>query len=49
MPRVKLYRSEDWLRRKYLHEHLSEVEIAKLANTSQVTINKWLRKFGIRK
>jgi hypothetical protein len=46
--RVRLWQSEAWMRRKYLHEKLSEEAIAKLAGTSQVTINAWLKKFGLR-
>lgn len=46
--RIKLYQSEKWLRRKYLVEKLSEQEIADLANTSQVTINTYLKKFGLK-
>lgn len=49
MAKAKLYTSEAWLRRKYLHERLTEQEIAKLAGTTQVTINTWLKKFGLRK
>jgi transposase len=47
--RVRLWQSENWLRRKYLHENMSEEAIAKLAGTSQVTINAWLKRFGLRK
>jgi hypothetical protein len=49
VPRVRLWQSEAWLRRKYLHERLSETEIAELAGTSQVTINAWLKRFGLKK
>lgn len=50
MPKkVKLWTSYDWMRRKYLHERLTETEIAKLAGTSQVTINAWLKRHGLRK
>lgn len=47
--RTRLWQSENWLRRKYLHERLTETEIAKIAGTSQVTINFWLRRFKLRK
>lgn len=46
--RVKLYQSKNWLRRKYLVEKLTEQEIADLAGTSQVTINTYLKKFGLK-
>lgn len=49
MARVKLYASEAWLRRKYLVEKLTETEIAELAGTTQVTINTYLKKFGLKK
>ena len=48
MPKVRLYQSKEWLRRKFLTEGLTESEIAKLAGTTQVTINTWLKKFGLR-
>lgn len=46
---MKLYQSEKWLFRKYHIERLSEAEIAKLANTTPMTINRYLRKFGLKK
>lgn len=46
---IKLYESEVWLRRKYLREKLSEQEIAEQAGCSQPTINRALRKFGLKK
>lgn len=45
----KVYQSEKWLRRKYETEKLSEAEIAKLAGTTVMTINRYLRQFGIKK
>jgi hypothetical protein len=47
--RVKLYQSRAWLRRKWEVEKLSEGEIAKLAGTTQVTVNRYLRHFGLKK
>lgn len=47
--KIKLYKSKSWLTRKYLVDKLSEEEIAKLANTTQVTINRYLREFGLKK
>lgn len=49
MPRVKLWTSKAWLRKKYVIEKLSEQEIAELAKTNQSTINRWLRKFELKR
>ena len=49
MPKQKLYTSYEWMRRKYFIEKLNETEIAELAGTTQVTINAWLKKHGLRK
>lgn len=49
MKRVRLWASYAWMRRKYYVEKLSEAEIAKEAGTSQVTINAWLKRHGLRK
>lgn len=45
----KLYQSKNWLTRKYVTEGLTETEIAALCGATQVTINRYLRKFGLRK
>ena len=49
MPRVKLYESYNWMRKKYTVEKKTEQEIAVLANTTQATINRWLVKHGLKK
>lgn len=49
MPRIKLYESYEWMRKKYVVEKLDEFEIARLANSSQPTINRWLRKHGLKR
>lgn len=49
MPRLKLYQSYAWLKRKYVTERLTEEEIAKLAGTTQVTINRYLHQFELKK
>lgn len=49
MPRVKLWTSKAWMRKKYLVEKLSETEIAELAGTNQSTINRWLRKHELKR
>lgn len=45
----KLYLSKLWLTRKFITESLSETEIANLCGVTQITINRQLRKFGLRK
>lgn len=47
--RVKLYESYAWMRKRYVSERKTEQEIAELAGTTQVTINRWLRKHGLKK
>ena len=37
------------MHRKYVIEKLSEEEIAKLAGTTQVTVNRWLRHFNLKR
>lgn len=46
---TKLYQSKKWLTKKFVHDKLSEKEIAELAGTTQVTINRYLRKFGLKR
>lgn len=46
---TKLYQSEKWLRRKYEREKLTEAQIAKLAGTTVMTINRYLHRFGLKK
>lgn len=48
MPKVKLYTSRRWMHKRYVIEKLSEEEIAKLANTNQSTINRWLKKLELK-
>jgi DNA-binding MurR/RpiR family transcriptional regulator len=45
---VKLWQSKIWLTRKYHREKLTEEEIAKQAGCSQATINRQLKKFGLK-
>lgn len=49
MARQKLYKSYNWMRKRYLVDKLTEKEIAEEAGTTQVTINTWLKKHGLRK
>lgn len=49
MPRVKLWTSYKWMRKKYLVERLTEAEIAELAGTSQATIHRWLVKHELKR
>ena len=46
---TKLYTSYRWLHRKYVIEKKTEQEIAAEAGTTQVTINRWLAKHGLKK
>jgi DNA-binding MurR/RpiR family transcriptional regulator len=46
---TKLYESFRWMQKKYVVERLTEQEIAKLAGTTQATINRWLEKHGLKK
>jgi len=41
---IKLYKSYKWMYRQYIVKRLSEEEIAELADTTQATINRWLKK-----
>lgn len=45
----KLYESRAWLYKKYWVERLTEQEIADLTDTTQATINRWLKKHQIKK
>lgn len=47
--REKPWTSKVWLKKKYVDEHMSESEIAELAKTNQSTINRWLRKFELKR
>lgn len=49
MAKNKFYMSAAWLTRKYNHERLSEKEIAELCGVSQVTINRYLHQFGLKR
>lgn len=49
MPKVKLYESYAWMRKKYTVERKTEQEIAELAGTTQATINRWLEKHGLKR
>lgn len=44
-----LYKSEAWLRRKFLVEKKTPEEIAKICDTSHMTIYRYLDKFGLKK
>lgn len=46
---MKIYQSEKWLRKKYVVEEKSEEEIAALCGVTQVTINRYLRKFKLKR
>lgn len=46
---AKLYQSKKWLTKKYVSERLTETEIAQLCGVTQVTINRYLRKFNLKR
>jgi transposase len=46
---IKLYASYRWLYKKYISERLTEQEIAKEAGTTQATINRWLKRYDLKK
>ena len=48
-PVTKLYKSKKWLYRQYVVKRLSEQEIAKLADTDQATINRWIKKHELKR
>ena len=45
----KLYKSENWLRKRYLVDKKTPQEIAKESGASLETIYVYLAKFGLRK
>lgn len=46
---AKLYKSESWLRKRYLMDKKTPQEIAKECGASVETIYVYLAKFGLRK
>lgn len=44
---VKLYKNENWLKKKYLNEKVNTYKIARLCNTSQPLIIYWMKKYDI--
>lgn len=46
---MKLYKSETWLRKRYILDRKKPEDIAKECGTSTETIYLWLEKHGIRK
>lgn len=47
--RVKLYANKRWLRKKYVMDDMTEEEIAELCNVDRATINRYLRKFELKR
>lgn len=45
----KLYLSKKWLERKFILERWTEADIANHCGVTQVTINRKLREFGLRR
>lgn len=48
MPKVKLYNSKEWLRRRLQSEHKSPEDIAKEAGVTVQTIYRKMREFGLK-
>lgn len=46
---AKPYKSRAWLYRQYYVNRMTEQQIADKAKTDQSTINRWLRKFNLKK
>jgi len=44
---MKLYQSESWLKRKYVVERKSAAEIAELCSVTEMTITRYLQKYGL--
>jgi len=49
MAKAKLHTSYKWMFRKFYVERLTEKEIAEQAGVDQATINRWLKKHGLKK
>ena len=43
----RVYRNEEWLRKKYCEEKLSVFEIGELCNSDKCTIYKWLKEYKL--
>lgn len=48
MQKKKLYKSYYWMHRHYVIKKMTEEEIAELAETTQPTINRWLKKHELK-
>jgi len=44
---MKLYQSEAWMKRKYVVEKKTAKEIAEICKVSEMTITRYLDKFGL--
>lgn len=44
---MKLYKSKDWLYRKYIVQKKTVTEIARECEVSAMTIQRYLEKFGL--
>lgn len=49
MVKSRLYQSEAWLRRMYLVERLSTTQIAERCGATEMTIYRYLNRFGIKR
>lgn len=44
-----LYKSSEWLKKKYLAEKKSPEEIAKLCGVNEKTIRRYIEQFGLKR
>lgn len=47
--RLELYKSEAWMKKKFVKEKKTPEEIAELCRTSHMTIYRWLKFWGLMK
>lgn len=45
---MKLYQNREWMRRRYQAERKTAAEIAKECGTTEMTIDRWLAKHGLK-
>lgn len=46
---MKLYENQRWLRARYVVERKTAAEIAKICGVTEMTIDRWLDKHGLKR